>query len=115
RRAPASSAAAMGRICSSYSASAPSVNPSIHHPAWSSHNPLIASRSPPCSSAPARQTPSPPPVGRRRHPPALGPWVPPHGPPLPTSTGAYRRTTLRSSDAPGGLVDLVVDGLGDGV
>ena len=38
RRAPASSAAASGRICSSYSGSAPSVNPSIHHPALASHS-----------------------------------------------------------------------------
>ena len=35
--APASSAAASGRICSSYSGSAPSVKPSIHQPAWCSH------------------------------------------------------------------------------
>ena len=35
--ADASSEAASGRICSSYSGSAPSVNPSIHHVAWVSH------------------------------------------------------------------------------
>ena len=38
RVAPASSAPASGRICSSYSGSAPAVNPSIHHWACSSHS-----------------------------------------------------------------------------
>src|SRR5947209_6726115 len=36
RTAPDSHSAASGRICSSYSGSAPSVNPSCHHPAWRS-------------------------------------------------------------------------------
>ena len=37
RSAPASWRAASGRICSSYSGSAPSVKPSCHHSAWVSH------------------------------------------------------------------------------
>ena len=37
RSKPDSSASAIGRICSSYSGSAPSVNPSIHQSAWLSH------------------------------------------------------------------------------
>src|SRR4051812_48099491 len=57
RRMPARCSAAIGRICSVYSASTPSVNPSCHHPAFCSHR----------SSATTRASRLPSPTMTRRH------------------------------------------------
>ena len=85
RRAPARCAAASGRICSSYSGSAPSVNPSCHQPACASQTR--------CSSAPcpsrSRRAPAPPGCRRgscRR-------------PPRPPSSGSHDSACRSSSDA----------------
>ncbi len=72
---PDSSSSAIGRICSTYSGSAPSVNPSIHQSAWASHKSSVTGRrlrSPhevlrlAQSRTPTRRGPRPRPHGRRR-------------------------------------------------